>query len=381
MFFLVPENGSFTGLIGHLVKQEVDYILSPNIQYIDHENKIDFSSVVGAEDVVVGHFLDGQQARVAARSEALLSAAQIFIPSLNIFLVLSLLFLLIWLLSLTLFLAIRVLNRTNRIVSLKIVNLNLLFLRNDLNHKLVPVYLKYALLFNLVVLSFVKIILTNNIQSSKVVVDKETLLFAENKIYTTKMRCCWLAKDNLYNFFQNSRKGIGHFIYRSKTDQINPCILMNEDNSFSWEDNFFSVGLAYQIKTYLRIIGFAQRRSVFINKNPLFNLNAVIYLSVSASRAIRDAMENWIVKFSEHGWYNQLMRKNFEMTKTDIPKEDIYSSASEYTDRNTIIKVHLDYDNFELFFHTLWLVDAVLASICLLFKCAVRIYRLKAKAF
>ena len=335
---------------------------------------INFSSVVGSDDVVVGHFLDGQEVRTAKKSEELLAAVQIFVPSLAIFLEFLLMFFVSWLSSLAIFLIVRKVNQTSgiSIISLKTFGLNLLFLRDDLNRSLVPVCLKYALLFNLVFFSLVKIVLSNNIQSSKVVVDKEALLYNENKIYTTKMRCCWFSKDGIFDFFHNSKSGLSYFIFRSKTDQIDPCVLLSEDGSFAWEHNFFSINFSYKVRMYLRIIGFAQKRSVFVNKNPLFSLNAVIYLSVTANRAIRAGIEDWIVKFVEHGWYSQLMRKNFEAVRIEIPKDDIYTSASEFVGRNTLIKVNLEYEIFQLFFHALLFVDTVFILACLMSNWAGR---------
>ena len=180
------------------------------------------------------------------------------------------------------------------------------------------------------------------------------------------MRCCWIAKDNVFDLFKNSKGGLSHFIFWSKTDQENPCILVNEDESFPWEDNFFSVGMAHTIEFYLRMIGFTQKRSVFYNKDPLLSLRAVIYLSVSASQVIRDAMEEWIVKFLEYGWHYQTNSKIFQVVKATIPKDDVYSSASEYTKQNTIIKVNLEYENFELFFHLLLFINFVVALVYIL---------------
>ena len=367
---LLPENGSFTGLLGYVASQKIDYLTYPNLQFIEQDNKIDFSSVLGTDDVIVGHFLDDQEARNTKKNEELFSTLLTFLPSPNILLEFLLLFLFTWLMSLVLFWIARRLNQTNKrsIIPLKIFGSNVLLLRDDLNHQLMPTCLKYSLLINLVLLGFVKIVLSNNIQSSKVVVDKENLLYNENKIYATKMRCCWFAKDNMFDLFKNSKGGLSHFIFWSKTDQENLCILVNEDQSFPWEDNFFSVGFGFKVKMYLRIIGFVQRRSVFYNEIPLFSPLAVIYLSVSASQAIRDAMEKWIVKILEHGWYYQGMRKNFQEARATFPKDDIYSSASEYTKHNTIIKVNLEYENFELFFHSLLFIDLIVALVYFLFR-------------
>ena len=173
--YLHSDNGSFTGLIGYVARQEADFLTNPNIQYIEHDNKIDFSSVIGADDVIVGHFVDDQEAKKARENEKLFSAVLTFLPSPNILLEFLLLFLFAWLMSLGLFWIVRRLNQTSgrSIIPLKIFGFNLLLLSDDLNHKLMPTCLKYSLLINLVLLGFVKIVLGNNIQSSKVVVDKE----------------------------------------------------------------------------------------------------------------------------------------------------------------------------------------------------------------
>ena len=215
-------------------------------------------------------------------------------------------------------------------------------------------------------LSFVKIVLSNSIQCSKVTVDKESLLYDKSKIYSTELSCCWVIKDLLLDLFKSSTISFNRFIW-SKTDQ-DPCILEEDQASMKTRDNFFAVGVVPTTRFSMTVLGFIKKRSVFLNMTPLMSLSAVFYLSASANQKIRDAMEDWVVAFLEHGWYSQSKIKSVQFAKLTFPKDDVYLSVSEFTKQNTIVKVNLEYENFRMFFYLLLFINSVVALLYFLFE-------------
>ena len=192
-------------------------------------------------------------------------------------------------------------------LSYKLIYLNALHIRDDLlgNSLEGLSCFKIALLFNLLFLFFVKQILENNINTSKIIVNKEVLIYDEKKIYTTNLRCCWMAKNQFIEYFKGSLRGsLAHFVYYNKTDLNRPCYLTEENNVFNHFDNYFVISYKYRIDIYMRIISGLHKEDLFINKNPLLSLNLVIYVSKSTNKLIKNEINKWGTCYTQFGKFN-----------------------------------------------------------------------------
>ena len=143
-----------------------------------NQDLVDLSNVVFSQDIVMGHYIDEKSNRTSAIDLQILQ--NIFVPSLEFFFEYLALILFSFIFIVVLKFGFK--------KKLKIFN----FFYGVLSDHPSDASLKKCtsvgqlLLFNLLFLFFVKQILTNNVNTQKIVVDIENLLYSKEKIYKTK---------------------------------------------------------------------------------------------------------------------------------------------------------------------------------------------------
>ena len=152
---------------------------------------------------------------------------EIFVPSFCFFEFYIFSILCSWIFSFALFFLARKL--TQNFYSFDFFLLNLLRLQHRLIKSASP--LSLVLVFNLIFFFLLKNIIATTIKTNSVVVDKEGLLYSEDKIRSSKLNpACYVDDSKDIDFLRYSVNGtISHFLYHERTDPNNLCIFFKKN--------------------------------------------------------------------------------------------------------------------------------------------------------
>lgn len=278
----IMTNGSYNGVIGELEQNKADFTIKMENMLVDPD-KVDITNVFEATDWLLGHYIN-----VTSKKESSFlnynHMIDTFVPS-NFLLIefISLVFLSFLIGS---FLTIR-----KKETDYKNYLFNFLHFSDEIVRKK-PSSLSLLLLFNILFLFLTKQFLASNIKTSKVIVDREFLIFKDSKVYTTTMNCCFLQQNKDTDYFKFSKPGtIPYFIYNNKTNPKNPCVMFDQ-KGLRTNTNFFLLGIRLHMAV-LRTLNAIFPLDIFYLQKPILSLNSVLYMSKNIDKKIRGELNKW----------------------------------------------------------------------------------------
>lgn len=243
-FFVMPEDGRLlpngtygrNTVIGMLSRSLADFTVKVENQYVD-PSVVDMSRVFGCDDLLLSHFVNGTKEKNPKFVDQIVD---VFVPSKSLFVGFVGLVFASFLIGFALLLVIK----KSRPISFNNYCMNFIFQSDKiLRGRRSP--LSYLLLFNLLFFFLTKHVVSNNIQTNRVVVDKDILLHDIQKIVETDMEFCLLLRNKDSDYFEQSNPGtLAHLLFYNKTRDLNhPCIMFTETGLNMKLSNFFLVGI------------------------------------------------------------------------------------------------------------------------------------------
>ena len=236
---LLP-NGSYgvNTVIGTLQRSLADLTIKSENMYVD-TSVVDLSKVIGYEDLLLSHFVNGTKEK-SPKFANYNQVVDMFVPSKSIFVE----FVCLMLGSFLFGLALLKLLKKSRPITLETYCMNFVYLADRLMKEPRSPF-SYLLLFNLFFFFLTKNFLTNNIKSERVVVNKEVLLYDEDKIVRTDWEFCLLMRNKDSDYFEQSNPGtLAHLLFYNKTRDLNvPCVMFDSNGLNMNLSNFFLVGI------------------------------------------------------------------------------------------------------------------------------------------
>ena len=192
-------NGGENTSIGLLINNKADLLLRPKSIFLNPD-LIDYSKVMTSDDFFIAHYIYNNNLTIN-ENFSLNQAISIFLISSDLIILFFLLYFASFIIGFIIFRRISYLRKYN----FNIFYSNFFEFRFELTRKkLSP--LSFILIFNLFYMFLIRNFLANEINSKRVIVNKENLIYNEDKLYSIDLNSCFGERSYAIKLFKNSGK-------------------------------------------------------------------------------------------------------------------------------------------------------------------------------
>ena len=225
------------------------------------------------------------------------------------------------------------------------------------------------IIFNFIILQ----IISNNVKTSKLIVDTSSLITSENQLRNTKKELCLLEEGQEADYFKYSPANtLRNFAYRNLMNPTNPCYIIEGQKLRKIADysKFFTLILADAVKIKIKFI------------ENFFNCNSFVNQRRKMPRKMKEFLDQCVYVLMEQSFINWL----FEEAEVFNAKNDngIYKTffkLSTYIEENSLIS-NLSFENLEATFNLFFIFNICLITLFVSYQfCTFLIKFIHVKSF